>query len=149
MDFTRSKGCAIRYGPSRPRPSEKDFRMKRYLPVLTVGAALIALSGCYYYGDRYGYYHRDYGYGPYAHYNAYYDGYYGPYGGGYWGSDGYFYYTDSGRRYRRDTGRHFRRERFEGSSEYRTDRDHDYDRGRGYDRGRDYDRRRGRDRDDD
>jgi hypothetical protein len=87
--LTAPLGC----GPIRSR--QEDFPMKRVLAVLAVGAALIALSGCYYYGDRYGY---RYGYGPYSRYNGYYDGYYG---------NGY---GDYDRRYDRDYGRHYRRD---------------------------------------
>ena len=98
--------------------------MTRYLPALAASAAMVALSGCYYYGDRYGYDHRPYGS---AYNGAYYDGYYGNYNGGYWASDGYFYYNDSGHRYHRDSDRHFRRDQFEGAREYPTDRDRDND----------------------
>ena len=102
-----------------------------------VGAlALVALSGCYYYGD--GYYDR-YGYGRPGYYDSYYDGYYGPYYGGYWGTEGDFYYYDSDRRWHRDTAHHFRHERFDGGRSVRADRQYyrDYD----YDRDRDDDRR--------
>lgn len=108
---------------------------------ITIGAlALVALSGCYYYGDgyydRYGYYNRPgYGYG----YDSYYDGYYGPYYGGYWGASGDFYYYDSDRRWHRDNNHHFRHERFEGARSVRADRQYDRDNDRDYDR--DYDRR--------
>lgn len=109
---------------------------------LAVGAvALVALSGCYYYGDRYPYdrygdrYGYDNGYGP--GYDGWYDDYYGPYYGGYWGPEGDFYYYDSDRHPHRDADHHFRHERFEGSHEVRGDHG---DRGdRGYEHDRDYD----------
>ncbi len=110
--------------------------------------ALLALSGCYYYPDRYydrggygygGGYGRGYAYGP--EYDAWYDGYYGPYYGGYWGTEGDFYFSDADHRYHRDDAHHFRRESFEGARSYHTDRG-------GYERGR-YEHDRDGDRDDD
>lgn len=94
--------------------------MNRKLLAVAIAAGTVALSGCYYYGDRYGY--DRYGYN-----DAYYDGYYGPYYGGYWGSDGYFYYYDSDHRYHRGDSAHFRHGQFEGSRMYRADRDYDRD----------------------
>lgn len=93
-----------------------------------VGAlALVALSGCYYYPDRY--YDDRYGYAYGPGYDAYYDGYYGPYNGGYWGDDGDFFYYDSDRRYHRDYEHHFRHQAFEGARGYRAGRyEHDRDR---------------------
>jgi len=94
--------------------------MNRKLLAVAIAAGTVALSGCYYYGDRYGYDHR---YGDrYGYNDAYYDGYYGPYNGGYWASDGSFYYYDSDHRYRRDDSGHFRHDQYEGSRMYRTDR---------------------------
>ncbi len=91
-------------------------------------AALVALSGCYYYGDRYP--NDRYGgdrYGP-GYYDGYYDDYYGPYYGGYWGPEGYYYYYDADHRSHRDSDRHFRHEQFQGSHEVHGDRGgHDYD----------------------
>ena len=95
---------------------------------IVVGAfTVVALSGCYYYGD--GYYDR-YGYNRPYYYDSWYDGYYGPYYGGYWGAEGDFYYYDSDRRWHHDTGHHFRHERFEGSTSVRAERQRD----RNYDR---------------
>ena len=105
--------------------------MNRFSKLATGALAAVALSGCYYYGDRYGNYDR-YGYGGPGYYDSYYDGYYGPYNGGYWGAEGDFYYYDADHRYHRDSNRHFRHERFEGAASVRVDRDRRYD--------RDYDR---------
>ena len=94
----------------------------------TLGAlALLALSGCYYYPDRYGYDDR-YGGGYYGGdyygdaggpgYDAWYDGYYGPYYGGYWGPEGDFYFYDSYHRGHRDYDHHFRHDAFQGGRPY-------------------------------
>lgn len=109
--------------------------MNRFSKLAIGLLSLVALSGCYYYGD--GYYGR-YGYSRGPYYDAWYDGYYGPYYGGYWGTEGDFYYYDADRRYHRDSNHHFRHERFEGARDVRLDREN-----------RDYDRERERDRDDD
>jgi len=91
-----------------------------------VGAlALLAVSGCYYYPDRYGYYDAgyggEYGYGP-GYYDAWYDGYYGPYYGGYWGPEGDFYFYDADHRFHRDYEHHFSRQAFQGARPYHTER---------------------------
>jgi|HubBroStandDraft_6_1064221.scaffolds.fasta_scaffold1304166_2 hypothetical protein len=103
---------------------------------LAVGAVvLVALSGCYYYGDRYGpdrgYYGPGPGPGPYYD-DGYYDGYYGNYYGGYWGGDGVFYYYDADHHYHADTSHHFRHEQFEGARQVHADHDAQHtDGGRG------------------
>ena len=108
--------------------------MNRFSKLAIGVLSLVALSGCYYYGDgyygRYGY--NGYNRGPYS--DAWYDGSYGPYYGGYWGSEGDFYYYDADRRYHRDYNHHFRHERFEGARDVRLDREN-----------RDYERERDRD----
>src|SRR5262249_34552073 len=79
---------------------ERRKIMNRFSKLATGALAAVALSGCYYYGDRYGYYDR-YGYGGPGYYDSYYDGYYGPYNGGYWGAEGDFYYYDADHRWHR------------------------------------------------
>jgi hypothetical protein len=82
-----------------------EDRMRTFLRLLFVVAAIVMLTGCVYRtGDP----------DRYEASNGYYDGYYGPYGGGYWADDGYFYYADDRHIYHRDDSHHFRRERFEG-----------------------------------